>query len=87
MCILLILIIPNVMSAGIMFSPFEVTEDGYESQFQVNYLSHFFLTNLLLPRIKETSKRSDKHIACRVVNVASDSSYAGSLDFDDLEKW
>jgi NAD(P)-dependent dehydrogenase (short-subunit alcohol dehydrogenase family) len=72
-------------TAGIMFPPYEETVDGYESQFQVNYLSHFLLTKLLLPRMKETSLK--KEIACRIVNVSSMANYGGSLDFTDLEKW
>ncbi|XP_021960751.1 retinol dehydrogenase 12 [Folsomia candida] len=75
-----------ISNAGIMFSTYEITENGCESHFQVNYLSHFVLTNLLLPRIKETSRRSDKHVACRIVNVSSDASYGGQIDLDELEK-
>ncbi|OXA46322.1 Short-chain dehydrogenase TIC 32, chloroplastic [Folsomia candida] len=72
--------------AGVMFSPYEITENGYESQFQVNYLSHFVLTSLLLPRVKETSLRVDKHVACRIVNVSSVANYGGKIDFDELEE-
>ncbi|XP_021945384.1 short-chain dehydrogenase TIC 32, chloroplastic isoform X2 [Folsomia candida] len=75
-----------INNAGVMFAPYEITEDLCESQFQVNYLSHFVLTNLLLPRMKETSRRSDKHVACRIVNVASDANYGGHIDFDNLEQ-
>lgn len=41
-----------VNNAGIMNTPFEMTSDGFEAQFQVNHLSHFLLTHLLLPLIK-----------------------------------
>lgn len=52
-----------------MFTPYELTEDGYEAQFHVNYLSHFLLTEILLPKIKSTGAlRSTR---CRVVNVSS----------------
>ncbi|XP_021960642.1 retinol dehydrogenase 12 [Folsomia candida] len=75
-----------INNAGVMFSPYEITENGYESQFQVNYLSHFVLTSLLLPRVKETSLRVDKHVACRIVNVSSVANYGGKIDFDELEE-
>ena len=50
------------------------SEDGYELTFAVNYLSHFLLTSLLLPLLKDSAP-------ARVVNVAS----AGQspIDFDD----
>lgn len=31
------------------------TKDGFELHFQVNYLGHFILTQLLLERLKESS--------------------------------
>ncbi len=31
------------------------TEDGFEMHFQVNYLGHFILTQLLIDRLKESS--------------------------------
>ena len=40
-----------VNNAGIMMNPYQLTEDGFESQMGVNYFSHFLLTNLLFPLI------------------------------------
>ena len=39
-------------NAGIMTPPFALTGDGYESQFQVNYLSHYYLTMLLVDKVR-----------------------------------
>jgi len=65
-----------------MFCPYEETMDGYESQFQTNYLSHFLLTNLLLPRII-TSGRTEQY--ARIVNVSSCAHYGGNIDWNDLQ--
>ncbi len=67
-----------VNNAGVWLEPDDgrvVTEDGYELHFQVNYLSHFLLTHLLLPRIQESAP-------ARIVNVAS--SAQRPIDFDDV---
>jgi retinol dehydrogenase-12 len=57
-----------------------VTEDGHESQFQVNHLSHFLLTALLHEQLVAAP-------AARVINVSSTGhTFAKSgLDFDDLD--
>ena len=54
-----------VNNAGIMMCPYTLTEDGFEQQFGVNHLGHFALTNLLLPRMKESGPGG------RIVNVSS----------------
>ncbi|ODM96748.1 Short-chain dehydrogenase TIC 32, chloroplastic [Orchesella cincta] len=70
-------------NAGIMNVPYEKTQDNFESQFQVNYLSHFLLTNLLLPRIKETAAKKSE--PCQIVNTSSHAQKGGKIDFDELE--
>lgn len=55
--------------------PRRETEDGFERHFGVNYLAHFLLTYLLLPRLGAERPST-------VVNVASAAQDA--LDFDDL---
>jgi len=72
-----------INNAGIMAVPFEVTVDGLESHFQVNYLSHFLLINLLLPRLGETAEDSGEF--GRIVNVSSSAQYDGKVEFGDLE--
>jgi NAD(P)-dependent dehydrogenase (short-subunit alcohol dehydrogenase family) len=52
-----------------------LSQDGYELNFQVNYLAGYLLTDLLLPLIRESAP-------ARIVNVASGS--AAPLDFDNL---
>ena len=66
-----------VNNAGIMYVPYQQTEDGFESQFGVNHLGHFLLTNLLLDRIKESAPS-------RIVIVSSTAHFYGSLDFDNM---
>lgn len=41
-----------ICNAGIMTPPYRRTSDGYESQFQVNYLGHFLLTQLLVELLR-----------------------------------
>ena len=53
-----------VCNAGVMAGPFSLTEDGLEYQYQVNYLSHHYLTLLLADKLKAAP-------AARVVNVSS----------------
>jgi NAD(P)-dependent dehydrogenase (short-subunit alcohol dehydrogenase family) len=64
-----------INNAGIMNTPFEMTKDGFEAQFQVNHLGHFLLTHYLLPIIRETNEKERKEHAisdpCRVVNLSS----------------
>ncbi|KAF5528254.1 putative oxidoreductase [Colletotrichum aenigma] len=45
-----------VNNAGIMATPFEITKDGHEAQWQVNYLAHWVLTEHMLPLMLQTSK-------------------------------
>lgn len=52
----------------------QITEDGYELHFQVNYLAGYVLTSKLLPLLEASAPS-------RVVNVASGQS---PVDFDDL---
>jgi NAD(P)-dependent dehydrogenase (short-subunit alcohol dehydrogenase family) len=64
-----------VNNAGIIARERKESEDGYELTFAVNYLSHFLLTRLLLPLLKDSAP-------ARIVNVAS--AAQSPLDFSNL---
>lgn len=66
-----------------MAVPYNITVDNMESQFQVNYASHFLLTNLLLPCIVNTGAQSEK--CCRIIHTSSFAHYGGNLNFQDLQ--
>ena len=67
-----------INNAGIVPRKREVTVDGLETQFAVNYLAPFLLTNLLLDMLKSSAP-------ARVVTVASDMHRGATIDFDDLQ--
>ena len=66
-----------VNNAGFGSAPDErlLSEDGHEFRFQVNYLSHFLLTNMLLPLLQESTPS-------RIVNVSSLAQRP--IDWDDV---
>jgi NAD(P)-dependent dehydrogenase (short-subunit alcohol dehydrogenase family) len=62
-----------VNNAGVMAVPKARTADGFEMQIGTNFLGHFALTGLLLPRISG-----------RVVTLSSQAHRLGRIDLDDL---
>jgi NAD(P)-dependent dehydrogenase (short-subunit alcohol dehydrogenase family) len=78
-----------VNNAGIMAVEFAESVDGYESQFQTNYLSHWLLTNMLLPVLLRTAATATPG-AVRVINVTSNghSLFApkAGIDFSDMNQ-
>ncbi|KAI0148269.1 NAD(P)-binding protein [Hypoxylon sp. NC0597] len=65
-----------VNNAGITAVPRTITDEGFERHFATNYLGHFLLTNLLMPKILSSD-------APRVVNVGSDGHIFSPIRFDD----
>jgi NAD(P)-dependent dehydrogenase (short-subunit alcohol dehydrogenase family) len=66
-------------NAGIMMPPErETTDDGYELQFESNYLGHYALTARLLPLLRAAD-------APRVTSLSSFMAYFGRYDWDDLQ--
>ncbi len=65
-------------NAGVFNMKRIVTVDGYEEMIAVNHLAHFYLTALLLDRIKASSP-------ARIVNVSSGAhKMIKGMNFDDL---
>lgn len=61
-------------NAGVMFTPFGRTSDGFEMHFGTNHLGHFELTRLLIPQLAE---------GARVVILSSDGHFVSDVDYDD----
>jgi NAD(P)-dependent dehydrogenase (short-subunit alcohol dehydrogenase family) len=66
-----------VNNAGTVHDKRTVTEDGIEATFQVNHLSGFLLTELLLDRLVASAP-------ARIVTTSSVAHFGATLDFDDL---
>ena len=67
-----------VNNAGVFLRERTVTADGYETTFQVNYLSHFLLTRLLLDELQKSEQG-------RIINLSSSVHSAGKLDPGNLQ--
>lgn len=67
-----------VNNAAVALKRRELTVDGIERTFAVNYLAYFMLANLLLPGLRAAGRS-------RIVNVASRAHRRAKLDFDNLQ--
>src|SRR2546422_123000 len=67
-----------INNAGVYTSHREITPDGLERQFEVNYLSGFLLTHLMLDLLKKSAPS-------RIVNVPSSAHRPSAIHFDDLQ--
>ncbi|XWS67030.1 hypothetical protein CRYUN_Cryun05aG0251400 [Craigia yunnanensis] len=74
-----------INNAGIMFCPFQLSQDGIEVQFATNHIGHFLLTNLLLDKMKNTAKATG--IQGGIVNLSSiahSHCYKNGIRFDQI---
>lgn len=74
-----------VNNAGIMATPFEITRDGHEAQWQTNYLSHWVFTEHLIPIMLRTSLTVPPG-GVRIVNLSSSGHLGapkGGIHFED----
>ena len=67
-----------INNAGVFLPTRTETEDGYEMMFQVNYLSPFLLTNLLLEELQKSEE-------ARIINLSSSVYAIGKFDPDNLQ--
>jgi NAD(P)-dependent dehydrogenase (short-subunit alcohol dehydrogenase family) len=67
-----------INNAGATFSKREVTSEGFERNFAVNYLGPFLLTHELLSLLKSSAPS-------RIINVSSGLAKNGKVDLDDLQ--
>lgn len=67
-----------VNNAGAFFLNRELTSEGLEKTFALNYLGHFLLTNLLLDTIKKSAP-------ARIVNVTSWEHFRAKYDRENLQ--
>jgi NAD(P)-dependent dehydrogenase (short-subunit alcohol dehydrogenase family) len=66
-----------INNAGGIFAERELTRDGFEMTFAVNYLGPFLLTTSLLPLLEKGH--------ARIINVSSEAYKMGKPRFDDLQ--
>ncbi len=64
-------------NAGTMFTPRQVSVDGFEKTFQVNHLAGFLLTQKLMPKLMASE--------ARVVHTSSIAAVRSRIHFDDLQ--
>jgi len=69
-----------INNAGIAFTPYGKTKDGFETHFQVNHLGHFLLSLLLIDKLKESKP-------ARIINLSSRAHirWTKPIDFSKLE--
>ena len=72
-----------VNNAGVMNTPKGTTKDGFETQFGVNHLGHYLLTELLLDVLKQSAPSRIVILSSCYHDVAMGKE--GRIDFDDLQ--
>ncbi|MGI2116129.1 SDR family NAD(P)-dependent oxidoreductase [Shewanella frigidimarina] len=64
-----------IANAGVMATPFGKTDDGFETQFGINYVGHFALINMLMPPVIACMLRPS---SCMILRSASSSTWVAS---------
>ncbi|XP_016189505.1 short-chain dehydrogenase TIC 32, chloroplastic isoform X3 [Arachis ipaensis] len=74
-----------INNAGVMATPFQLSQDNIEMQFATNHLGHFLLTNLLLQTMKKTVRECKRE--GRIVILSSEAHrlpYQEGIRFDKI---
>lgn len=66
-----------INNAGVMYTPYSKTQDGFEMQMGTNHLGPFALTIQLLPLLSKTPNS-------RIVNTSSLAHLTGNINFEDI---
>lgn len=64
-----------------MTIPYQLTEDGFEDKFAINYLGHFLLTHLLMPQLRAAGTKDHN---ARIINISSCAHVIGEILMDDI---
>jgi len=67
-----------INNAGVFLPERTETEDGFETTYQINYLSHFLLTQLLLGELEKSGQG-------RIINLSSSVYAVGRFDSQNLQ--
>ena len=62
-----------ICNAGVMNTPYRLTVDGFETQFQVNFLSHFMISHGVIDNLQKSETP-------KLINVCSASAEKGQID-------
>ena len=67
-----------VNNAAVMATPYEKTVDGLELQFGTNHIGHFLFTNLVIPKLLQSTQGP------RIINVSSGGHRLSDIRWDDI---
>lgn len=70
----------SINNAGVMATPYGLTEDGFETQLGICHLAHFLLFELVKPLLRDSAKASGT--TSRVINLSSAGHRIAPIDFE-----
>lgn len=75
-----------INNAGLMGVPYEITKDGYEIQYQVNFVAPFLFTFLLLPALENESQDQKPRVVC-LASIGHNFAYRYFEPTDTLQRF